>query len=237
MISTEICSWAQIDIGNKDDNPIFPCFLCAQRDPSQNMHEYLRFNMIHILKSIVICRYRQSETFVRPGMPLKWPPLEITNLYKTTITTCIPKCTWHSPQKCWYIVTVWVPLEWQLSPWWSFCFSIMFLWLIHICTCIYFLNAIEVAWENQHALGVAIDVPKARTEEQSRPVWRWDASSTPKYTLGCSVTRGQPGGYPRPPSSHATGACFGGRYLRTGSSSRQNHAWGCYKIKHGFNVL
>ena len=66
------------------------------------------------------------------------------------------------------------------------------LWLIHICTWICFLNAIKVAWEHHRAWGVAINVPKARTVEQSMPVWRWAASSTPNYTLSCSVTLGQP---------------------------------------------
>ena len=65
--------------------------------------------------------------------------------------------------------------------------------LIHICTWIYFLNAIEVVWENHWAWGVATNVPKARTEEKSRPVWHWAASSTPSYTLSCRVTRGQQG--------------------------------------------
>ena len=69
------------------------------------------------------------------------------------------------------------------------------LWPIHICTWIYFLNAIEVAWDwkNHPAWGVTTDVPWARAEEQSRPVWRWAASSTPNYTLSCSVTLGQAG--------------------------------------------
>ena len=67
------------------------------------------------------------------------------------------------------------------------------LWLIHIWPWIYFLDVIEVAWENHCVRGVATNVLKARTEEQSRPVWRWAASSTPNYTLSCRVTRGQPG--------------------------------------------
>ena len=62
----------------------------------------------------------------------------------------------------------------------------------YMYTWIYFLNAIEVAWENHCAWGVATDVPWARTEEQSRPVWRWAASSTPNYTLSCSVTLALP---------------------------------------------
>ena len=37
LISTEICSLAQMNIGIKDDNPIFPCFLYATRVPSENI--------------------------------------------------------------------------------------------------------------------------------------------------------------------------------------------------------
>ena len=41
-------------------------------------------------------------------------------------------------------------------------------------------------------------------------------------------------GYPRPLGSPARGACFAVWYLCTGGNWRQNHAWGCYEIKHGF---
>ena len=71
--------------------------------------------------------------------------------------------------------------------------ALCLLWFIHICTRIYFINAIDVAWENHCAWGFAMNVPKARTKEQSRPVWRWAASSTPNYTLSCRVTRVQQG--------------------------------------------
>ena len=83
------------------------------------------------------------------------------------------------------------------------------LWLIHICTWIYFLNAIEVAWENHCAWGVVTNVPKARTEEQSRPVLRWAASSTPElYPLMPRDTG--TAGYPRPLGSPAREAWFAG---------------------------
>ena len=50
----------------------------------------------------------------------------------------------------------------------------------------------------------------------SRAAWHWDSRVSP-------VAR-----------TPAKGACFAGGCLCTGSSWRQNHAWGCYEIKHGF---
>ena len=56
-----------------------------------------------------------------------------------------------------------------------------------------FYFSIEVAWESNHAWGFATNVTKARTEDQSGPVWRWAASLAPNYTRSCCVTRVEPG--------------------------------------------
>ena len=68
------------------------------------------------------------------------------------------------------------------------------LWPIHIFTWIYFLNAIEVAWENHRAWVVATDVPRLGLRNRlGRFGAGLRASSTPNHTLSCSVTLGHPG--------------------------------------------
>ena len=123
-------------------------------------------------------------------------PTRITSLYKTTTTTCIPKCTGHSLQKCWYgdcVNTLGkIPSTMMAFFFQYYVFRVSYIY-VYISTLIYFLNAIEVSWENHCAWGVATNVPKPRTEEQSTLVWRWAASSAPNYTLSCRVTRGQQG--------------------------------------------
>ena len=59
----------------------------------------------------------------------------------------------YERRKCWCIVMVWESLERKPSPCRPFCFSIMFL---HVCTWIYFPNAIQVAWENRRTWDFAV---------------------------------------------------------------------------------
>ena len=151
---------------------------------------YLRFNVIHILKNIALYRniFQVRPMFV-PVCPPNDPHWKLRAYTKWTlqhvflIALEIRRRNVGTSWRCEY--------HWQGNQHYGDLSVLCILWLIHICIWIYFLNAIEVAWENYCALGVATNVPKARTEEQSRPVWRKAASSN--YTLSCRVTRGQPG--------------------------------------------
>ena len=68
LISTQICSWAQINIEIKNDNPIFPCFLCAPRDPAENICICVLMWYIYkqIYKNIVLYRniFQMMSLFV-----------------------------------------------------------------------------------------------------------------------------------------------------------------------------